>query len=55
MEVSDTMILLTVDSSSLFLANKTDLKMRSQRVLSDLRKTETYTTLQHIILSNEIL
>lgn len=49
MEVSDAMILLAVDGSSLFLAHKADLQMRSQAVLRIPRKTDI---LWNVILWN---
>lgn len=42
MEVSDALILLAVDGSSLFLAHKADLQMRSQAALRVPRKTQTF-------------
>lgn len=43
MEVSDTLVLLAVDGSSLSLAHKADLQMRSRAVLRAPRQTDRQT------------
>lgn len=54
MEVSDAMILLAVDGSSLFLAHKADLQMRSQAVLRVPRKTDILWNDEHSLSSVDL-